>query len=67
MLALDRRILDTPFEQRQLESQTTDLVALAKTMFLVIRHSISGARKQLLSVTKTYVPISLTRQHQSEP
>jgi hypothetical protein len=46
MLALDRRILDTPMEER-LQSRTTDLIAWAMTMFPVLRQNISEARKQL--------------------
>jgi hypothetical protein len=43
MLALDRRIFDTPLEER-LHSRTSDLVAWTKTIFPVIHHSISEAR-----------------------
>jgi hypothetical protein len=43
MLALDRRIFDTPLEER-LHSGTFDLATWTKTLFPVIHHSISEAR-----------------------
>jgi hypothetical protein len=58
MLALDRRILDTPLEERF----AIDLVAWAKAMFPVIRHSISEARQSESCTWR-----SLPRQHQSLP
>jgi hypothetical protein len=45
MLALDRRIFDTPLGER-LRSRISDLVACTKRMFPVIHHSISEARAQ---------------------
>jgi hypothetical protein len=46
MLAIDRRIFDTPLEEG-LQSLTSDLVAWATSMLPVIRHNISEAQKQL--------------------
>jgi hypothetical protein len=48
MLAFDRRIFDTPLEER-LQVRTSDLVAWTTTMFPVIHHSISEARAQILT------------------
>jgi hypothetical protein len=45
MFALDRRIFDTPLEER-LQARTSDL-AWTTTMSPVIHHSISGARAQI--------------------
>ena len=46
MLAIDRKILDTPLDDR-LQSRTTDLVAWSKTMLPVIHQSISEAKEQI--------------------
>jgi hypothetical protein len=46
ILALDRPIFNIPLEERR-QLRTSDLVAWTKTMFSVIRRSISEARKEL--------------------
>jgi hypothetical protein len=46
MLAIDRRIFDTPLEER-LQARTSNLVAWTTTMLPEIHHSISEARAQI--------------------
>jgi hypothetical protein len=46
MLAHDRRVLDVPREER-LQSQTSELLAWAKTMLPVINRSVRDTRAQL--------------------
>jgi hypothetical protein len=46
MLSHDRRVLDVPLEER-LQSRTSELLAWAKTMLLVINRSVRDVRAQL--------------------